>query len=286
MLLIDGHAVAYRAFYAIRQLTTKNGRPTNAVYGFIRMQQQLERQWRPTHMVAVFDGGLPDERMELLASYKAQREAMPDDLDAQFPVIEEYLRLSDIPVLREENEEADDVMAAVTVKARTAGGEVLLATSDKDMFQLVDDRTFIIPPTKSDMRMGAAEVREKTGVDPASIVEWLALIGDTSDNIPGVPGVGAKTAAKLLNAHGSVEAIYANLDDIKQEKLREALKAHREDVLRNMRMMKLRIDIPVVPDWNNWKVGQGDVKGLHAFYQELEFNSLAKELESPSLFGE
>ncbi len=278
--------MAYRAFFAIRELTTKEGRPTNAVYGFIRMVQQLNRQWTPTYEVAVFDGGVPDERMKLLATYKAQRAAMPDELNEQFPLIEEYLRLSGISVLREDKQEADDVMAALAVKAAHGGAEVLLATSDKDMFQLVNDRVFIVPPTKSDTRMGIAEVREKTGVDPASIVEWLALIGDTSDNIPGVPGVGAKTAAKLLNAHGSVEGIYSNLDEISQEKLRKALETHREDVERNMRMMKLRADLPLASDWDDWKVGGGDPNGLHAFYKRLEFNSLAKDLENPSLFGE
>lgn len=286
LLLIDGHAVAYRAFYAIRDLATRAGAPTNAVYGFIRMLQQLNRQWSPTHEVVVFDGGLPAERMELLATYKAQREAMPDALSTQFPLIEEFLEAARIPMIREDQQEADDVMATLAVEARTRGADVLLATSDKDMYQLVEDNVSIIPPTKSDVRMGPEAVREKTGVGPASIAEWLALIGDASDNIPGVPGVGPKTAAKLLNAHASIEGVYERLDDIKQDKLREALKVHRSDVLRNLQMTRLRTDLPLTMNWDAWVIRNGDYKTLHAFYKRMEFNSMAKELESPSLFSE
>ncbi len=275
--------MAYRAFYAIRELTTAAGNPTNAVYGFIRMQQQLYRQWAPSHAVVVFDGGLPDERMELLPTYKAQREAMPDPLSEQFPLIEEYLTRARVPMIREDKQEADDVMAALTVQARTSGADVLLATSDKDMFQLVNDKVAVIPPTKSDVRMGSADVRDKTGVDPCAIPEWLALIGDSSDNIPGVPGVGSKTAAKLLNEFGSVDNLYERLDAIKQEKLRESLKSHRDDVMRNLKMTRLRADVYAVSDWDAWRVGPGDVQGLLAFYKRMEFSSLARDLEAPEL---
>lgn len=275
--------MAYRAFYAIRELATAAGNPTNAVYGFIRMQQQLFRQWAPSHAAVVFDGGLPDERMELLATYKAQREAMPDPLSAQFPLIEEYLNHARIPMLREDKQEADDVMAALTMQACGHGAEVLLATSDKDMYQLVSDKVAVIPPTKSDVRMGTAAVREKTGVEPAAIPEWLALIGDSSDNIPGVPGVGPKTAAKLLNEFGTLEQLYTRLAEVKQEKLRESLRAHREDVMRNLKMTRLRQNVVGAPDWEAWRVGPGEVKGLLAFYRRMEFSSLARELEAPEL---
>lgn len=284
LLLIDGNAVAYRAFYAIRELSTSDGRPTNALYGFIRMMQQLNRQWAPTHEVAVFDGGLPDERMELLTTYKAQREPMPDALSGQFPLIEEFLALSRVAMLREDRQEADDVMASLAARASEHGAEVLLATSDKDLFQLVNDRVSIIPPTKSEVRMGPAAVRDKTGVDPAGIAEWLALIGDSSDNIPGVPGVGPKTAAKLLHAYATVAGVYEHLDEIKQDKLREALRAHRKDVLRNVRMTRLRTDLPLAVDWDGWRLREADVKGLYDFCQRMEFKSMARELESPSLF--
>ncbi len=284
LLLIDGNALAYRAFFAIRELTTGDGTPTNAVFGFIRMVQQLHRQWTPSHVVVVFDGGLPEERMALLPTYKAQREAMPDALSDQFPLIEEYLLHARIPMIREDKQEADDVMATLAMVACEAGADVLLATSDKDMFQLVDDRISIIPPTKSEIRMDAEAVREKTGVAPSAIAEWLALIGDSSDNIPGVPGVGPKTAAKLLNAYGSIAGVYARLDDIKQDKLRESLRAHEEDVLRNLRMTRLRVDLPFAVDWESWKSQAADAKALHAFFRRMEFNSMARELESPSLF--
>ena len=286
LLLIDGHGMAYRAFYAIRSLTTSAGQPTNALYGFIRMTQQLARYWVPTHAAAVFDGGLPEDRMALLATYKAQREPMPDALRDQLPLIEEFLRYTGTPAVREDRQEADDVMATLADRARVKQAEVLLATSDKDLFQCVADRVSIVPPAKSEVRMDADAVREKTGVDPGQIAEWLALIGDSADNIPGVPGVGAKTAARLLNEFGSVAALYERIDEVPHKKLREALQAHRESVLRNARMTRLRRDLPLQVEWQAWKTRTPDIERLRDFYRRMEFNSMAKELESPTLFGD
>ena len=286
LLLIDGHGMAYRAFYAIRSLTTSAGQPTNALYGFIRMTQQLARYWVPTHAAAVFDGGVPEERLALLATYKAQREPMPDALHDQFPLIEEFLRYTGTPAVREDRQEADDVMATLADRARAKRAEVLLATSDKDLFQCVEGRVSIIPPTKSEVRMDADAVREKTGVDPGQIAEWLALIGDSADNIPGVPGVGAKTAARLLNEFGSVAALYERIDEVPNKKLREALQAHRESVLRNVKMTRLRRELPLQVEWQEWKTRTPDIERLRDFYRRMEFNSMANELESPTLFGD
>lgn len=282
LLLLDGHAIAYRAFFAIRALSTKSGLATNAVYGFIRMTDQLCQQWRPTHLCAIFDGGLPEERMALLPSYKAQREEMPAELDAQFPLIREYLAAAGIAALQMEGEEADDILATQAVYAKQSG-EVLLATSDKDLFQLVDDRVAIIPPTKSDQRMGPQDVELKTGVLPERIAEWLALIGDSADNIPGVPGIGPKTAAKLLNQFGSIDALYHRLEQVEREKLRVALAEHESAVRRNLQMTTLRTDLRVPLDWTLWQV-RPDHHTLRSFYRKMEFNSMAKALEAPELF--
>ncbi len=282
LLLLDGHAIAYRAFFAIRELSTKAGMATNAVYGFIRMTDQLCQQWRPTHLCTVFDGGLPAERMTLLPSYKAQREEMPADLNAQFPLIREYLAAAGITDIQIDGEEADDIMATQAVFAKQTG-EVLLATSDKDLFQLVDDRVAVIPPTKSDQPMGPVEVELKTGVRPERIAEWLALIGDSADNIPGVPGIGPKTAAKLLNQFGSLDALYQQLSQVEREKLRQALADHEAAVRRNLQMTSLRADLPVVLDWAQWEM-RPDHQALLAFYRKMEFSSMAKALEAPELF--
>ena len=208
-LIIDGTAVAYRAFYAIAGLTSPSGQPTNAVFGFIRMLRQLERNLRPTHRVVVFDGGLPAERVEKCPEYKAQRTPMPDDLRSQFKPMEEFLESARIPAVRVEGQEADDVMATLTRQARAQGWDVVMATSDKDMFQLVTDHVRLVAPSKANEQMGPKEVFEKTGVWPEKVVDWQALTGDTVDNIAGVPGIGAKTAARLLtiNPYGILKTL-------------------------------------------------------------------------------
>ena len=275
LLLVDGTAVAYRAYYAISELSTRAGKPTNAVFGFIKMLQQLEQLWKPTHWAVVFDGGMPDERLARLPTYKAQREPMPDPLRAQFADMERYLERARICSLRMDRQEADDVMATL---AAAASGVVLMATSDKDLFQLIGERVFMISPSKAGVRMGPAEVQEKTGVRPEKIVEWLALTGDTVDNIPGVPGVGPKTAAKLLAQFGSLEQLWAKLDEVPSQKLREALAAHRADVTRNVELVRLRRDLPVPVAIDSMVVRRIDPARLVPFFEEMEFDSLARPL--------
>ncbi len=280
LLLIDGTAVAYRAFYAIRELSTSGGRPTNAVYGFIRMLRQMERIWQPTHRIVVFDGGLPEDRMAALETYKAQRPDMPDPLQDQLPDINEYLERAGMAAVLLEQYEADDVMATLTRQAREAeAAEILLATSDKDLYQLVNNRVFIIPPTKSDVRMGPKEIEEKTGVAPERIVDWLAMVGDSSDNIPGVPGVGAKTAARLIREFGSVARLYERLAEVKSERIRSALEANRDIVMRNIGLMTLGADLPCTIDWEAAKVREPDPEKLLSFFTRLEFHAMARELE-------
>jgi DNA polymerase I len=283
LLVVDGHAVAYRAFYAIRELSTRDGVSTNAVFGFIRMLDQLRATWSPSHIVVIFDGGLPAARMALLPSYKAQREEMPSSLRGQFALIEEYLHAAGIAWMRMDEEEADDLMATIAAQAGEKGHDVFLATSDKDMFQLVNERVIIVSPTKSDVRMGFAEVRTKTGVSPGLIAEWLALIGDAADNIPGVPGIGPKTAAQLLNQFGSLEQLYARLDEVGRDKLVNALREHRDAVWRNLSMTRLRTDLLLPLQWQEWEI-HADEQSLLAFYTRMEFHSMAKALASPTLF--
>jgi len=292
LLLVDGNAVAYRAFYAIRELSTHDGRPTNAVFGFIKMLNQLQEVYKPTHRAVVFDGGLPEERMEKLPTYKAQREPMPDLLSEQFDVIEEFLDLAGIVSIRVEGQEADDVIATLVRLASSEGADVLMATSDKDLFQLIDDHVWMVPPSKLGARLDSDGVIEKTGVTPEKIVEWLALIGDSVDNIPGVPGVGPKTAAKLLNQFGSIEGIWEGLEQVSSPKLKEKLAEHRGTVERNLGLVKLRMDLPLELDWNSFRVRQPVPSRLIPFYDHLEFNSFAAgmrelEKEGPMLdFGE
>jgi len=284
LLLVDALNVAYRAFYAIAGLTTSDGHPTNAVYGFIKTLTMLERVWKPTHCLVVFDGGTPPERLKLLDTYKAQRKAMPDDLREQLKHMETYLDCSLLASVRLEEQEADDVIASVAGEAEASGMDVLVMSGDKDLLQIVDEHVSVLFPGKNDERVGPAEVLNKTGVTPAQIVDWLALTGDNSDNIPGVPGVGPKTAARWLREWGSLETIWGHLRELTPEKLRQSLIQHKDAVERNVRLMRLKRDIHCLKSVDDTKRGTPDIERLLHFFEEMEFHSLAKTMrETPLL---
>lgn len=280
VILVDGTAAAYRAFYAIRDLSTADGRPTNAVFGFIRMLKQLEALWAPTHVGVVFDGGLPAERMALLAEYKQQRPKMPEALRLQLPLIQDYLGRAGRWWLRLEGEEADDVLA--TLAACLAGGEseILLASSDKDLYQLVRDGVSLVPLSGRKEKLDAGGVRDRTGVWPRQVVDWLSLVGDTADNIGGVPGIGAKTAARLLNAFGTLDRLLDEIGSLDTARLRDALQGSRERVLRNRKMIRLREDLPCVAQWSDLVVRDADTDLVLALLEELEFASMARALRA------
>jgi DNA polymerase-1 len=285
LLLLDGHAILYRAFFAIRALSTRAGQPTNAVFGFVRMLGQLTRVWRPAYAGVVFDGGLSPQRMALLPEYKANRPAMPDALRGQLPLVEEYLDAAGIQHVRRAGEEADDVLASLATRAADGLGEVLIATSDKDMMQLVDARIGLVPVSGGGDRMGPEQVRAKAGVAPGQIVDWLALVGDASDNIPGVPGIGPKTAVRLLAEFGSVSELLRRPEAIASEKVREALAAHRALLERNLQMVRLRTDLPAPASWDEWRMSPPESGRLLAYFDRLEFHALAREHRQGDLFG-
>jgi len=218
LLIIDGHAYAYRAFHAIRGLRSPSGQPTNAVYGFVKMLAKMRAAIEPTHLIVVWDGGLSAERTAVLPEYKAQRPAMPDDLKPQLDEITGYLKAAAVASFCGEGVEADDYIACLARRASDAGMTVVIASSDKDFMQLVSARVGLLNPgDKSGTVWTDVQVRAKTGVEPSQIVDWLSLTGDSVDNIPGVPGVGPKTAAELLKQFGSVTALYERLDEVKSE---------------------------------------------------------------------
>ena len=249
VLIVDGNAVAYRAFYAVRELSTRDGRPTNALFGFIRMLRQLEARWHPDRLVVTFDGGSPAHRLEKCPAYKAQRAPMPDDLRSQLGLINEFLEVAGIPRILIQGQEADDVIATLADRAVAEGATVRVATSDKDLMQLVDEHVHIVPPTKTDEELDSAGVVAKTGVPPSRIVDWLALIGDTADNIPGVNGIGPKTATKLIAQFGSLATCFAQAEKIESASVREKLLAGRGIAEMNVELMKLDRNVPGVPGW-------------------------------------
>lgn len=240
LLIVDGHAYAYRAFHAIRELRSPAGQPTNAIYGFVKMLEKMRAAIAPTHLVVVWDGGLNADRLAALPDYKAQRPEMPEDLRPQLDDIGRFLVAAGVAGYCREGVEADDYIATLARKAATAGWYVVIASSDKDFMQLVSPTVGLLNPNdKTGAIWGQDQVMAKTGVAPAQVADWLALMGDAVDNIPGVAGVGPKTAADLLQQFGSAEALLVRLDEVKSEKLRTALRNSAEVVRRNQKLVRL-----------------------------------------------
>ena len=282
LLIVDGHAYAYRAFFAIRSLRSPTGQPTNAIYGFVKMLEKMRAALKPTHSIVVWDGGLSAERMAALPGYKAQRPEMPDDLRPQFDGIGEYLSAAGISSYCGDGVEADDYIACLAGRAVGAGMAVVIASSDKDFMQLVSPRIGLLNPNdKSEAVWTDEQVRAKSGVAPAQIVDWLALMGDSVDNIPGVPGVGPKTAADLLNRFGSVAGVFDRLEEVKSEKLRESLCGSAEAVRRNLKLVKLQEDLPCEFSPENFLEKPVDAGRLAALFRQWGFNGMLKALERP-----
>ena len=217
--VIDGNSLMHRAYHAVPQtMNAPDGRPTNAVFGFIAMLLKFIDIASPDALICAFDAGRPAFRMEAFEQYKSQRPPMDDDLKVQFPIIEELLEAMNVPVVRIKGWEGDDVLGTIAARDEELGYETLLVTGDKDAYQLASDKTRIVTTKKgiTDVAIyGPAEVEERYGVRPDQFIDFLGLKGDSSDNIPGVPGIGDKTAAKLLQTYGSLEGIYEHVDDLK-----------------------------------------------------------------------
>ena len=282
-MIIDGHAYAYRAFHAIRDLRSPAGRPTNAVFGFVKMLAKLRATVEPTHSIVVWDGGLSAERIARLPEYKAQRPGMPDDLKSQLDEIVHYLNAAGVASFCRAGVEADDYIACLARRAADAGMTVVIASSDKDFMQLVSARVGLLNPNdKSETVWTDGQVRAKAGVGPSQIVDWLSLTGDTVDNIPGVPGVGPKTAAELLNQFGSVAALYGRLDEVKSERLRTALRGAADAVRRNCELVRLQDDLPCEFSPDALAGKPADADRLRGLYQRWGFKGMLAALEELS----
>jgi DNA polymerase-1 len=281
LLLVDGHAYAYRAFHAIRGLRSPSGQPTNAIYGFVKMLAKMRAAVAPAYLMVVWDGGLSPERTVALPEYKAQRPEMPDDLKPQLDEIVAYLRAAGMASFCREGVEADDYIACLARRAEAAGLAVVIASSDKDFMQLVSAQVGLLNPGDENQTVWTGEqVRAKTGLEPSQIVDWLSLRGDSVDNIPGVPGVGIKTATDLLNRFGSVENLYERLDEVKSEKLRTALRGAAEVVRRNRELVRLRDDLACDFAPADLAVKPPDTRQLRVLYGRWGFKGLLAALES------
>jgi DNA polymerase-1 len=249
-LLVDGFNLAYRCFFAIPELTRADGFPTNAVHGWVKTIWRLEDQEKPDRIVVFFDLGGSDDRLALLPEYKAHREEMPEALSKQIPVLKEITRAMGLIGVEEDGVESDDLLASWAHREAAGGDQVLIVSSDKDFAQMVGERIrILLPPPTANPRLGwrtldEAGVREKFGVPPSQIADYLALVGDTSDNIPGISGVGPKTASKWLSEHGSLEGVIAAAGALAPERFRGPVAAGAELLRRNLKLTTLRLGIP------------------------------------------
>jgi len=282
LLLIDGHSMAFRAFFAlpVENFATSTGEPTNAVYGFTSMLTKLIAEEKPTHVAVAFDAGHATFRTEQYAAYKGTRDETPAAFRGQVPLIQEVLGSLRIPHLEKDNFEADDILATLATQGRVAGMDVLICSGDRDCFQLVRDTVTVLYPVRgvSELaRMTPDAVRAKYGVDPEKYPELAALVGETSDNLPGVPGVGPKTAAKWIAAHGDLDAILADADRI-AGKAGESLRAHLDQVRMNRRLNALLTDLelPVGPE--DLAVQPWDREAMHRVFDALQFRTLRERL--------
>ncbi len=245
LLIVDGHAYAYRAFHAIGRLRAPDGAPANAIFGFLKALLRLTDALEPAFVAVVWDGGLAAERLAALPGYKSQRPPMPEDLRTQFDPINTWLDALGIRWLCQDGVEADDWIATLTRRALAEGAEVVIASSDKDFMQLAGPKVGLLNPADKSLAVGhEPQVQEKAGVAPGQIVDYLSLVGDSVDNIPGVAGVGPKTAASLLQRFGSADALYQRLGEVEPARLRENLKSAEPAVRRNQQLIRLRDDLP------------------------------------------
>lgn len=283
LVIIDGNSLANRAFYAIQaELTTKDGQPTNAVYGFANMLVRLMDEEKPDLLAVAFDKSGPTFRHLEYDEYKATRKGMPDELSSQMPLIKELLAAFHIPVLEIDGYEADDIIGTVAKKSEEAGHECLIVTGDRDALQLVSDltRAMLTKRGISEMETYDEEaVKERFGVGPQYVPDIKGLAGDASDNIPGVPGIGEKTAVKLIQALGYLEDILSKADSVKSERTRRLLKEHEDQAILSKRLATIDRDVPIEFSLDECHVEEPDWPHLVSLLRRLEFKSLMKRFE-------
>jgi len=284
LLLVDGHYYLYRSFFAIRGLTNSRGEPTNAIYGFVKALRRMIADVKPDYAAVVWDAGLPERRTQLQPEYKQHRDEMPDDLEVQQEPIREIVPMMGVASVLLANTEADDLIASYVEEACREGLECVVATNDKDIFQLVRDGVSIYSTAKADVGegnggfklLGVAEVEAKWGVAPSLIGDVLALTGDSADNIPGVPGVGGKTAAKWITQYGSLDHLLASQD--LDPKVREKVEASRALIVANRQMVALDLDLPLPLPIAGMGISPRYPELIEAL-RRCEFRSLTAEVE-------
>jgi DNA polymerase-1 len=277
LFLIDGSNQMYRAYHAIRGLTGPTGKSTNAVYGFVTMLRKLLTDHRPEYIAASFDLPTATFRAKLAADYKANRSAMPDDLREQIAWVHEACEAMGVPIFTAEGFEADDVIGTLAMKAAAAGFEVAIVTGDKDFFQLVGDGIRVYNPRDEGTWYDAAGVQEKFGVGPAQVVDVLALMGDTIDNVKGVPGIGEKGARDLIASYGSLDTLLARADEVPQKKYREGLKTYADEARQSRELVRIHTDVDVEFEAERFQFRGATRERCYTLFSELGFRTLVME---------
>lgn len=277
LYLIDGSAYIYRAYHAMGPLSSSQGTPTGAIFGFTNMIVKTLKDKSPHRIAMVFDAKGPTFRHEIYPEYKANRPAPPQDLIEQIPRIHELVEAYSIPVICKRGYEADDIIATLALRANERGWKVTIVSGDKDLTQLVGENSIMWDPQK-DALYDEQGVKDKFGIEPSQVIDFMALTGDTSDNVPGVPGIGPKTASTLIENFKTLDGIYANIDQIKQKKLRENLEQNREKALLSKRLVTLHSDVPVEVDLDELMLGQPNVSKLRDLFKEFEFRKMLGDL--------
>ncbi len=281
---MDGNSFCYRAFYAIPPLTNAKGEPTNAIYGFVTMMRKLVEGQKPDYLAVCFDRKEPTFRHEKYKDYKIHRKPMPEELVKQIEPIKEFCRLSNWALFEKAGYEADDVIGTLAERGEREGCQVFIVTGDKDAFQLVNERVKIFQPHKDDLVYDTEKVKERfSGLGPDKVVDILALMGDASDNIPGVAGIGEKTAIKLIQEFGSVDGLLKNLEKLSSEKQRQKIKESVEDLKMSRMLATIDARVPLEIDWEKLQVVSPDNEGIAEFFRRYEFRAL---LKSAALQGE
>lgn len=280
--ILDAVSFLFRSYFAIRGMTNKEGESTNALYGFIRSVQKIIRDFSPEGFVAVFDGpNNKQARIEIYEDYKSHREGMPEDLAPQLAWAHQFCKMSGIPYISEKGVEADDVIGVIAKWAEKKGIEVFICSSDKDLCQLITDKIFMLNTNKDNLLINREMVEEIYGVKPEQIVDYLAIMGDKSDNIPGIPGFGPKTAASLLQEYGTLENLLNSLDRMANQKQAEKIRTHESDARISQKLAKLISHVPYPIEEDFYHLKSPNLGALAVLYREMNFSTLLQELEKP-----
>lgn len=282
LAIVDGSNYIYRAFYAIPLLTNSKGFPTNAIYGFTNMLMKLLRDLEPDYIVVTFDLRGPTTRHGEFEDYKATRKPMPDDLIPQIPFIKDVVRGFSICILEKQGIEADDLIGTLAIQASKKGLRTAIISGDKDLMQMIDEQVTMVD-TMKDKTYDAAAVKEKFGVGPDKVVEILGLMGDTSDNIPGVPGIGPKTAQRLIEEYGTVEAVIENAANLRNVKLRESFRQYAEQARLSRQLALIRKDIEIDFNLQDAARKEPDKESLAGLFSEFEFSSLLQQIKTDTV---